>query len=383
MHRIRPIRKPVRTYFNNMSQKLKALLWLCCAPVFLSRVYGQDTTQCAQNLIDAQTLFTSGKLNQVTPKLENCLVAKKGGFTKDERVQAYKLLSVTDTYLEEYAKADLAVLNLLRTENEYQVNPEIDPTEFIKLYQKFRNYPIFQVGLRAGLNASMFSFGRTFESAGNPSNAGIYKGQLGFTGALDFEIPLRSLNDNIELSPSLLYNNMSYALSLGPLANEQGYSYTGTETQTWLDLVATGRYLFKKPVVQNVAVAAKKTSNYIPFVEAGLSLNYLNKAQISNPAGKFGTSYEQPATIDMTSYRKKMNFGVIVGAGVKTDIPMGIIELRLDYNYALNQTNIIKLLPTTLTDLGINYEPAEFRIHYFTLTVVYMRKIYKPKKIVE
>ncbi|HLF35292.1 MAG TPA: hypothetical protein VI583_13700, partial [Cyclobacteriaceae bacterium] len=102
---------------------------------------------CAQSLLDAEALFAEGKLNQIAPLLETCM---RAGFTKDEKVQAYKLLSVTYTYLEEFSKAEDALLNLLRLENEYRVNPEVDPTEFIKLFQKFRTYPIFQVGLKIG-----------------------------------------------------------------------------------------------------------------------------------------------------------------------------------------------------------------------------------------
>lgn len=352
--------------------------WIYIVLFFLTFLYGnvraQDTarTVCSQNLIDAQALFAAGKLNQVEAKLQGCLADKKGGFTKDERIQAFKLLSVTYTYLEEYAKADEAVLNLLRTENEYTVNPEIDPTEFIRLYQKFRTYPIFQVGIHGSLAIPNFTFGYTYENSGMETNAGEFKWNIGFSAGLDFEIPLRTIDERFILCPSVIYSNLSYTETLSPQtgANTIG-TVSGTEVESRVGVPVLGRYNFRNRAGQK----------YIPFVEGGGVVSYLISAEFTQPSGLIANNFVQPAPIDFKVNRNMLNYGAVIGGGVMTDIPMGIIELRLDYCYNINQTNIIQPLNNSAINTLIS-EP-QFHMHNITLSIGYMRKIYKPKKMVE
>jgi hypothetical protein len=332
-----------------------------------------DTTSCAQNLLDAQALFAAGKLNQVPGKIDQCL---KEGFTKPEKVQAYKLLSVTYTYLEEYDKADEAVLNLLKLEKEYKVNPEIDPTEFIKLYQKFRNYPIFQFGIKIGINNPIMNFGNTYENVSDPNgNAGVFTMQNGINAGLEFEIPIRKISENFEICPALIYSTKSFSQLDSIYAGDEFHSigsFQAIEKQTWIELPLMFRYIFHAGKMK-------------PFVELGPSFNYLLNATISKPISQSPAQSPKPQDIDVIDQRSQLNYGAQIGTGLKFDIPMAEVLIKANFNYALNQLNI-RNNPASGSEVAtqfLGYQPVDFRIHYFSLTIGYIRKVYKPKKIFE
>ena len=99
---------------------------------------GQST--CTQTLRTARSTYDQGRLQELPSLLDGCL---KNGFTQQEKVEAYKLLSLAYIYLEESAKADEAMLNLLRTDHYFEINTSTDPAEFIALYRTFRTRPIY------------------------------------------------------------------------------------------------------------------------------------------------------------------------------------------------------------------------------------------------
>ena len=59
---------------------------------------------CPRILKKAQTFFDEGKISEVATMLESCL-NDKNGFTKEEKIKAYKLLVLTWLYFNEQIKA--------------------------------------------------------------------------------------------------------------------------------------------------------------------------------------------------------------------------------------------------------------------------------------
>src|SRR6188768_1109623 len=112
-----------------------------------SQVFGQETSSCTQTLRLAQTTYESGRLHQLEEILSKCL---NDGFNQEERRQGYKLLVQSYIYLEEPEKADAAMLNLLSTDQFFRPNPDVDPAEFVSLFNRFRTKPLFRVGLKLG-----------------------------------------------------------------------------------------------------------------------------------------------------------------------------------------------------------------------------------------
>src|SRR6187549_1035341 len=73
---------------------------------------------CSQTLRLARSTYEQGRLHEIPALLAKCLA---GGFSQQEKVEAYKLLCLSYIYLEEPQKADEAMLNLLRTDHYFKI----------------------------------------------------------------------------------------------------------------------------------------------------------------------------------------------------------------------------------------------------------------------
>jgi len=106
---------------ENRGEKLfPTAIWILrctCLCVFLFinlKGYSQD---CTASLDKAKASYQDGKLYEIPPALEECL---QGGFTREQRVEAYELLSLTYLYIDDPDKADESYLNLLRADPEWR-----------------------------------------------------------------------------------------------------------------------------------------------------------------------------------------------------------------------------------------------------------------------
>ena len=105
-----------------MKRLLPTLLFL-----FLSTTTYAQLTSGAQTLRLARATYEQGRLHEIPSILESFLPK----FNRQEKVEAYKLLTLSYIYLEEPEKADAAMLSLLQTDHYFEVNLKDDPAEFI------------------------------------------------------------------------------------------------------------------------------------------------------------------------------------------------------------------------------------------------------------
>jgi len=81
---------------------------------------------------------------------------------KHGRIRVYKRSKSSRLYTaypglylpEEPEKADESMLSLLRTDPYFKPNPDVDPAEFIGLYNTFRTRPVYRLGVKFSINAS-------------------------------------------------------------------------------------------------------------------------------------------------------------------------------------------------------------------------------------
>jgi hypothetical protein len=139
-------------------------------PVFFiiltSKAYCQAPS-CAQTLRLARATYEQGRLHEIESQLKPCL---EGGFSKDEKqlkVDGYKILCLSYIYLEEPEEADDAMLRILQTDPYFQINPAVDPAEFVALYRSFRTKPVFRIGAKVGPNYTMVNVIKNYYVLGN------------------------------------------------------------------------------------------------------------------------------------------------------------------------------------------------------------------------
>lgn len=337
------------------------LLVLLVCPA--AAIYAQTTTACALTLRTARATYDDGRLQELPALLAPCL---KAGFTQQESVEAYKLLVLSYIYLEEPAKANDAMLSLLRTDPYFEINASADAAEFIALYHTFRTWPVYRVGAKAGVNATMphvTAYVNALEGA-----RVSYTPAINFMSGLAFEIPL---TEKFTLNPELYFQlrtfNYESELDLsGGLVN----SSEGRESQTVITL----------PLSLQYSIAKTKLN---PYVAVGLSGDYLLKSTITMSRLRVNANSIQERTFDITESRNRVNINAIASAGIKTRLAGGFVLAELRFTYGLSGINepssAFAIDDYLLFDNG--YADNSINLNTLSLTVGYIYNVFNPKKL--
>ena len=144
--------------------------------------YAQTST-CAQTLRLARSTYEQGRFHEIPALLANCLASADARFTKQERVEALRILTLAYLYQEEPLQADETMIRLLNTDHFYEPNVNVDPAEFTALYATFRTDPVFALGLKFGANSTYPTALKNYyvgnASAGNGEYSPVFNIQIG------------------------------------------------------------------------------------------------------------------------------------------------------------------------------------------------------------
>lgn len=327
--------------------------------------YGQST--CAQTLRLAQSIYEQGRLNELPQLLEGCL---KDGFNDAEKVNAYKLLTLTYIYLEEPAKADEMMLALLRIDTEFKVNDAVDPAEFVALYKTFRTYPIYRIGGKLGSVATQPS---VISADYLDDGTNEYTYNFGFSGTISAEIPLAKQLRKFTLNPGLSFQLLSFNGS-----NEKGQKPMGdtarvtpaTETQGWISL----------PISLQYNVYEKGSTNF--FVAAGLSADYLLSSSIRIISNREQSTPVDENTFSVSDQRNNFNAGAMLSAGFKRKIGKGYMIAEVQYKMGLlPMLTKADTYENSILVFGYKYVDGIFKLNTLSVSVGYLINRYKPKKL--
>ncbi len=331
-------------------------------------------TECTAILDQARTTFDDGRIHELESALETCLVS---GFTSAEKTEALRLLILTHIYLEEPDKADTRMLELLRHDHEYQVNPALDPTEFINLHKTFKTKPIFSAGIKVGANNVIINpteINGTYNLTGSRHE---YLSLVGIQGGLTFEY---QLNEFFTLNPEFFFKTHKFekefdsSKDLVPGVNITEESII-EEDQTWFQLPVSVQYKYLK-------------SRLNPYVSLGASLDYLSASKTAGDATKNtwtrtggAEQITSLSSLDMIDEREKLNVSAFIGAGIKYKAGEGNINLDIRFHYGI--TEVVKD-GSAYNSVGIwelHNANDKFKQHTISFTLGWVKDFYKPRKL--
>jgi hypothetical protein len=327
------------------------------------KLYSQS---CAQTLRLARSTYEQGRLHELPDLLASCIKnTGANGFTKEQKVQAYTLLTMAYIYLEEPEKADEAMLNLLRTDPYFKPNPDVDPAEFIGLYNTFRTRPVYRLGIKFSLNASQPNV-----SSYNPIGDGTaqYGYKMGFGGGFVAEVPI---TDRLTANGELFYTTKSFSHTSSSVLYDTTYSTsTGVEKQSYISLPLTVQYQIKK-----------KQSRLNPYIVGGVATEYMTSASVDADQKRPGNQSIEVKSQSVIDQREKLNVSVLLGAGIKTRIAGGFLVAELRYAYGITKVNS----PTTLLANQIlltDYKLSDgiFKMNSVYFNIGYVQNFFNPKK---
>jgi hypothetical protein len=343
---------------------MKRIIFFILSVVVTSGAWAQQTS-CGQTLRLATSTYEQGRLHELEGILSSCLVS---GFTKEEKVAAYKLLTQAYIYLEEPKKADETMLKLLQTDHYFTINKDVDPAEFVALYNTFRTREIYRVGAKLGVSATQPNVTNTI-AAVELTDASKYKYGIAilFGGVVD--VPL---NDKMTLHGELLYIQRKFNIDLfvdrgvstegNPLTNQ----FTGIETQSWVSLPALFEY----------TIMDKK---FNPYVGGGIAVDYLFNASMKGERIRSEVQSIQETNFDLV--REKINLSALLTAGIKTKMGGGYFVAEVRYQYGLRNVNSTATAyenQRALWEQG--YADSVFKLTALSISGSYVLNIFNPKK---
>ena len=335
---------------------------LCLANL---EIFAQSPTAVLNRVEDQ---FDQGNLSGIEEALNENRGSyfKKDGFSKEEVIRAYRLLTLVHLYNDDDSKAEESFIALLKADPEHPPTAA-DPAEFHFLHEKFNSDPIFRLSLKFGIvraePAPFTNFGTSDIGSGKNKT---YTPGTGIKFEVNYEY---QLPHNLEIIGGLLYSTESFEVNDEIVITDTkgAVAFSLSESQTW----------FKLPVMVRYNINLK--GNLTPYLYGGYSLGFLSKSAMAGTR-----SGGQPATIseDVTVSRNKLAHAVIGGAGVKIASKTNFIVFEARYSKGLN--NIVdsnKRFVNQNLLFGAGYVDDNFSQNSIGVSIGYIYSLYKPKKL--
>jgi hypothetical protein len=336
--------------------------------------FAQD--QCTVALNQAEDRFDEGRLYEIPEIIQECL---NEGFTKEEKIRAYRLLTLTYLFLDYYDEADKSYLELLKLSPEYKTNDELDPMELINHHEKFTTRPIFYLTMgKLGFNFSYANILIDYSISQSQNSTDKYSPILGFHAGFGAEMVLYQ---NLHIAGEFLFSQKSLHL-----------------TDTHWDFYTTNMDI----VHVNVELPILLKYNFFrgkinPFITGGISPSFLLESRIQNIEGIYksevgdGNEEDFPVQprpqIGTTRLTNKVNYSLIFGGGINYKV--GLNYLVFEARYAKGMMNVTNIKNRWREDIlvgrDLKFPPGhvddDFKINSLSFFVGYIIPLYKPRKI--
>lgn len=337
--------------------------------------YAQTST-CAQTLRLARSTYEQGRFHEIPALLENCLASGDSKFTKQERVEALRILTLAYLYQEEPVLADETMIRLLSTDHFFEINENVDPAEFTALYRTFRTKPLFSIGLKFGANSTYSSAINNYYVGGASVGKGEYSPVFNIQYGVVFEKELFGGRGDSKwtAAPEILFMNQSasYANESLSINDETGLPYSNIEnkfSQSRLDLNGMIQYKIKDIGIN-------------PYIAIGPGISFLMKssAEILTSFPQEGSVVTGPG-VDVTDTYNPFDYTLNIGGGLK--VKFGDIYVTVDARYKYGLTNLVKESarsnPEATYDYGFGNN--DFRQSSVMVNIGFIWPYFNPKKL--
>ncbi len=352
------------------------LFSISCLLIFFNPYYSRAQERCSQSLIEAQEKLEQGKFYDIPELLNPCL---DNGFSKEEKIRAYHLLTLAYLYLNYEKEADESYLNLLRLSPEFSPDPEIGPQELINHHKQFTTRPMvfismFKLGTNFTKSNLLYDYSMTI--SGNNSESVTAKTGVNF--GLGVEVVL---SKDFHLMADLFMVQNKFRLD----------DFHWDFYRTSYELVHNHLEL---PVGLKYKLPGKKI---LPYVVVGMNPKWLFKSNAQNIEGNYVIENEdgtietfpvQPHP-DINTSNMKNSFNYSLFGGVGFVYRMGLNIVSLEARYEIGMLNVANEKNRWRTDFEearnmkfpFAFVDNDYKLNSLTFMVGFIKPLYKPRKL--
>ncbi|MBN1952004.1 MAG: PorT family protein [Bacteroidales bacterium] len=345
--------------------KLQRLIILLISVLFLNlSLFGQKS--CLNTLREARELYEQGLIDDIPNMLSECM---ESGFTRGQRVEAYKLIILSYLFDDDQFAAEKAMDEFLKKFPEYEVMPN-DPVEFVYLLESYKTSSFYSINL---------TFGPTFT---NPvileqySLLDVSNTDFNDKTGTGFQLGLgisRNLFKSVNANIGLFYSTYNYSFNETSRIQLADKLYTFAETRAEekidrIELPLSMTYYFGRGNLHYTA-------------RLGFSVGYITSAKLSVNRTQTGLINDISSNFDIREYRKALDYAVIFGGGMEYKVPRGYLVLDLRYRLGLSEVPISDLRNAN-SRLNTSYFHLDddFRLNSFSMAIGYHFSIYQSRK---
>ena len=323
---------------------------------------------CGESLTNARNELDAGHVERIPAILFDCL----DKFTSLQKIEAYRILTITYLYLDDPIGAETSFLALLDEDPEYRVSAN-DPIELEYLSKQYISTPIISFSGKAGVNFSTVTILNYNRLDSDFSPNPIYKTGAGFVlqgaGELHFNKTV-GLNLELELS-SRSYTRESELFKDNP--EQQNLTQDRFVMHGSLPIYL--KYTYPGTI-------------YSPYVYAGYSpsLTLLSRSKDTREPDTRGGGIVEGPTLDNGNSTTDFSHSLIFGIGLKRRIKYKYILVDLRYRLGMtnmnNQQNQYDINNDATKEKIFKYSSLDddLRWNGIELTVGYVWPQYKPRK---
>ena len=283
---------------------------------------------CEKKLDDAENYFTEGNLYIIPSLLEDCL---EKGFSKQEKIDALRLLTLTYLYLNKDEYAEDAFQKLLTIDPTHQVTPGIDPDQLVYLYQSFKTDPVYYIGVLLGTNYSIPE--ATIVQKPHAVSNINFSGASGFMAGLNFSYPL-TMKWTFVAEPIFSIRSFSVDVNnIKAISLETNRLDIFNYPQSWQEDYT--RIMLPLSMTYNISLGI-----FRPFVQIGVAPSYLVSAHLRD----FFWPTDNPAEprvfddINIRDYSRKFDLQLLGGFGISYQNKANLLSLHVNYYHTLEST---------------------------------------------
>jgi hypothetical protein len=340
-----------------MTYFIKHLLTSIFLILMVQNLWAQNT--CTEQLRLAQRRYDGGMLDEIPNIISPCL---RSGFTKEEKVTAYKLLIQTYLFSERIDEADAMMLQFLNDFPEYRLAPN-DHKEFITLYRSYRTDPIMKIEGSLGTNFSLTTVSEYYGPEDLNTSQPKYTSNIGLNAEVNY---INKLFNNFDGSFGLSFNYLRIGYENIPF---EFTTISASYANVYVGLPMAMRY--------NMHLMKLNL-----FAKAGIEPVFLLSSSINFSRERVGSQDPISGNENVISLQKRIDIRPMLSIGINYRVGTANLMLTTGIKFGT-------LMPTksdkrySNQDLYQKYYfiPDDFLVHQAFVNVSYIFSIYKPKKI--
>lgn len=356
--------------FKSYRPKCKKMLF--AAVVLCLPFMGLGQNICREVLSMAEKEFEAGHLYQAPELLRTCL---GDGFTKEENVRAYRLLTIAYLLLDEPIKAERAYISLLKLNPMYAPNVAIDPSELIFFHKNFNTQPRWSIQpIKAGLNLTFikpFNYYSTdgllyhdAEGLADRQTAKKYMLSVGYTIGTGVDYMIW---DKLSLSTEILLSLHRFKLD-ETLFRRANFTYKEEQ------------YNIQIPVFVKYTFINSKLKPYL-YGGAGVKILLFSAAKNLSIIKDNAALPETGPEISIDDNRNRLGYDFLVGGGLKYKLGVNYLTFDLRQSFGLNN---VSSRESRYANKELLYKymhvDDDMRMNHSLITIGFVKPVYNPLK---